>query len=236
MKGFTLLDLMICIAIVGILAAIAGPTYDRFQAKARNTEARIALGAIFVAEESYLAETSSYTACLADIGYAPGSPTRYFRVGFSATQATGMNCGPSGNQACNQTGWPLGGGAGKPCAQDPAMTAGQNFVYPATALMPGAPAIPTDTEMPQSLPLSKGYFVASAVSNSPLIADLSFDLFEAQALADGDTGSNGGGNNNGSTSSSSQTNSNQNTQSCTQTSVVWTIDSSGQLVLGRICN
>ena len=46
-KGFTLIELMIVVAIIGILAAIAIPNFLQFQAKSKQSEAKSNLGAIF---------------------------------------------------------------------------------------------------------------------------------------------------------------------------------------------
>ena len=70
-KGFTLIELMIVVAIIAILAAIAIPQYKRFQAKAKAAEAKTNLGAIATAEESYHAEHDKYIACAKTPGSAP---------------------------------------------------------------------------------------------------------------------------------------------------------------------
>ncbi|MFP6607127.1 MAG: prepilin-type N-terminal cleavage/methylation domain-containing protein [Myxococcota bacterium] len=59
-KGFTLIELMIVVAIIGILAAIAIPNFLRFQLKARSSEGKTNLAAIRTAEESYFAEYGLY--------------------------------------------------------------------------------------------------------------------------------------------------------------------------------
>jgi type IV pilus assembly protein PilA len=58
--GFTLIELMIVVAIIGILAAIAIPNFLRFQLKAKSSEGKTNLAAIRTAEESYYSEFGNY--------------------------------------------------------------------------------------------------------------------------------------------------------------------------------
>ena len=61
-KGFTLIELMIVVAIIGILAAIAIPNFLKFQAKSKQSEAKTNLGAIFTGQISYLRRAELLTA------------------------------------------------------------------------------------------------------------------------------------------------------------------------------
>ena len=58
--GFTLIELMIVVAIIGILSAIAIPNFIRFQLRSKWGEAKLNLGAIRTAEGSYFGEFGSY--------------------------------------------------------------------------------------------------------------------------------------------------------------------------------
>ncbi len=58
--GFTLIELMIVVAIIGILAAIAIPNFTRFQLKAKSSEGKVNVAAIRTAQEAYAAEFGRY--------------------------------------------------------------------------------------------------------------------------------------------------------------------------------
>ena len=59
-KGFTLIELMIVVAIIGILAAIAIPNFLQYQLKSRQSEAKTNLQAIKTSEVSFQAERGCY--------------------------------------------------------------------------------------------------------------------------------------------------------------------------------
>ncbi len=84
-KGFTLIELMIVVAIIGILAAIAIPNFLKYQAKSRQSEAKTNLGGIFVSQTAYYGEQSNY-GNLANVGFSlAGASNRYtYRVGLAA--------------------------------------------------------------------------------------------------------------------------------------------------------
>jgi len=65
-KGFTLIELMIVVAIIAILAAIAIPQYKKFQLKSKTAEAKTNIGAIVTAEEAFASEYDWYVDCNAN--------------------------------------------------------------------------------------------------------------------------------------------------------------------------
>jgi prepilin-type N-terminal cleavage/methylation domain-containing protein len=102
-NGFTLVELMVVVAAIGTLAAISIPQYQRFAAKARQTEAKIGLAAIYAAETAFFAESNSYTACLRQIGFTPDGTTRYYLIGFAYSSVVGnQTCGPGGDKYCTR--------------------------------------------------------------------------------------------------------------------------------------
>ena len=76
-KGFTLIELMIVVAIIGILAAIAIPNFVRFQARSKQSEAKTNLKALFTAQKSYYGEKDKYETDGSIIGWGPEQGNRY---------------------------------------------------------------------------------------------------------------------------------------------------------------
>ena len=62
-KGFTLIELMIVIAIIGILAAIAIPQFVAYRQKGYDTQAKGELKSVYTACQAYFADSPTVTDC-----------------------------------------------------------------------------------------------------------------------------------------------------------------------------
>jgi prepilin-type N-terminal cleavage/methylation domain-containing protein len=82
-KGFTLMELMIGIAIIGTIGYVAAYNVDCLTKNAEDTEAKTELTSALAAEKIHFAKFGSYTGCLKQAGYRP-RPDRMFTIGFSA--------------------------------------------------------------------------------------------------------------------------------------------------------
>lgn len=108
--GFTLIELMIVIAIIGILAAIAIPNYLRYQTRAKTSEARANLKGIYTSELAYYGENNTYSS-LVGINYPPVGTLRY---SYSALSTNVAETGFAGNTIPAATQWAGSQGA---CSQ-----------------------------------------------------------------------------------------------------------------------
>ncbi|MDP8260053.1 MAG: type IV pilin-like G/H family protein [Candidatus Gygaella obscura] len=94
-KGFTLLELIIVIIIVGILATIGFTQYSKTVEKGRAAEARSILGTLRTAQQSYYLENYKYTNTISDLSTkVPESctTTHWFEYDCSGASADDVIC------------------------------------------------------------------------------------------------------------------------------------------------
>jgi len=78
-RGFTLIELMITVAIIAILAAIAIPSYSEYVRRGRITEAVSALAGMRVKMEQFFQDNRTYLGACAGgtVAPAPGDTTNF---------------------------------------------------------------------------------------------------------------------------------------------------------------
>src|SRR3954466_12903159 len=85
LKGFTLIELMIVVAIIGILAAIAIPNFIKFQARSKQSEVKSNMKAVFTAQKAYYQEKDTFSSFATQIGFSPERGNRYsYNLGGTA--------------------------------------------------------------------------------------------------------------------------------------------------------
>ena len=97
--GFTLIELMITIAIISILAMIAYPSYQEQMRKNRRSDAIIALTNAAQKEERWFTENGRYTGTIADIGGAT-SPEGYYTISVTLPATAGCPDASGTNAYC----------------------------------------------------------------------------------------------------------------------------------------
>jgi prepilin-type N-terminal cleavage/methylation domain-containing protein len=83
-SGFSLVEMMIVVAILGLISAVAVPKFKHYQARAKMTEAKLLLSSLYMAEATAFGEFGIYVGCLRYIGFDPHDKiaSRHYAIGF----------------------------------------------------------------------------------------------------------------------------------------------------------
>ena len=76
-QGFTLVEISIVIIILAIITSLVFPSYKKLVGKAKQTEAKTTLQAIYTAQKLYFAENNKYATSLTDLDIEIPSDARY---------------------------------------------------------------------------------------------------------------------------------------------------------------
>ena len=87
-RGFSLIELMVVLAVFAILSTIAVGSYRRYSLRATRTEGRLALLAVQVAQEKYFLQNNTYAQDIATVIAAPPAG-----LGVSSINASGVTTG-----------------------------------------------------------------------------------------------------------------------------------------------
>jgi type IV pilus assembly protein PilA len=147
--GFTMVELLAVVAMIGILSAIAMVGYRRYLNAAKTSDAKAVISAIRVAQESFRAETMTYANCSADSLQAY-YPTDNNNGGKMLWRNPGHQHWACWSQLNVQVDSPT------------------TFRFATTAGAPGDAATPTNTTTPISWPspTTEPWFVIQAVGNA----------------------------------------------------------------------
>jgi type IV pilus assembly protein PilA len=148
-KGFTLIELMIVVAIIGILAAIAIPAYQDYTVRAQVTEGMNLAGSVETGVADYFANAGSFPTAMSSIGIT-SAPTGKYVTGITLTGSAIIVT--YGNQANSKV-------AGQTLSLTPYTDNSQDIIWvcgshspPASAILPPGVAAGSTTVLDKYLP------------------------------------------------------------------------------------
>ena len=155
-KGFTLIELMIVVAIIGILAAIAIPAYQDYTIRAQVTEGLSLAGGVETAVSDWYAQKGAFPAAgvttAAGLAFAAAPAGKYAVVDLLANGVVQISyTGPQANAALSATPI-LNIGAGLSANGDLIWVCGKAAVPAAATTAPAATAASTTTVLSKYLP------------------------------------------------------------------------------------
>lgn len=117
-QGFTLIELMVVVAVIAILSTIAIPAYEQSVTKARRADAKVALMKLAQLQEAYFSNNNKYAVTLTELlasssegfsgvnGTTAQSPQNYYTLtltpGTVATRSFTLTAAPSGDMATRE--------------------------------------------------------------------------------------------------------------------------------------
>lgn len=89
-NGFTLIELMIVVAIIGVMSAIAFPSYNSYMNKSRRADAKVGLSKIADRQERYYLQQDTYTTDLGALKISTTSEEGYYTLAVDTADTNGF--------------------------------------------------------------------------------------------------------------------------------------------------
>jgi len=89
-RAFTLIEMMIVIAVIAILAGIAVPAYQDYIQQSRRIDGQTALLNLQLAQERWRANNLSYTNNLSELGVSANSGENHYTIAINSSSASGF--------------------------------------------------------------------------------------------------------------------------------------------------
>ncbi len=109
-RGFTLIELMVTVAVIAILASIALPSYTDYVRRGKLTEATSSLSELRLRAEKFFADNRTYqNVGGTDVGFSEAiNGARYFAYDCTTTAASNFTCTASGIASEGMAGFAYG--------------------------------------------------------------------------------------------------------------------------------
>lgn len=87
LRGFTLIEVMIVVVIIGILAAIALPSYQEYVIRGNRTEGQALLVDAAARQERYFAQNNTYADDISKLNMSEDSPNQHYKVSVTSADS-----------------------------------------------------------------------------------------------------------------------------------------------------